>query len=163
VHEVHIDLKVNDKPLSLMVPANVTLLELLRERLHLTGAKPGCGQGDCGSCVVLLDGQPVNSCLVLAAQASGHEVRTVEGLSEGGQMHPLQKAFIEEWAAQCGYCTPGMLMSAVALLEENAHPSRDEIKEALSGNLCRCTGYLAIIRAVEKATQSRTPPDASRG
>jgi carbon-monoxide dehydrogenase small subunit len=152
VHEVHIDVKVNDNPVSLTVPTNMTLLELLRERLHLTGAKPGCEQGDCGSCVVLLDGQPINSCLVLAAQASGHEIRTVEGLQGEGGLHPLQQAFVEEWALQCGYCAPGFLMSAVALVESNSTPSVDEIREAISGNLCRCTGYQSIVRAVQKAT-----------
>jgi carbon-monoxide dehydrogenase small subunit len=152
VHEVHIEVKVNDRPVSLTVPANMTLLELLRERLHLTGAKPGCEQGDCGACVVLMDGQAVNSCLVLAAHASGHEIRTVEGLQGEGGLHPLQQAFLEGWALQCGYCTPGFLMSAVALVEGNPKPSVEEIKEAISGNLCRCTGYQSIIRAVQKAT-----------
>jgi aerobic-type carbon monoxide dehydrogenase small subunit (CoxS/CutS family) len=151
VHEVRVELKVNETTVSLSAPAKTTLLELLRERLELTGAKPGCEQGDCGSCVVLMDGMPVNSCLVLAAQASGHEIRTVEGLEGEDALHPLQQAFVDEWALQCGYCTPGVLMSAVALLESNPEPSDDEIKEAISGNLCRCTGYQSIVRAIQKA------------
>jgi carbon-monoxide dehydrogenase small subunit len=148
-HVVH--LTVNGRAVSLLVPASMTLLELLRERLALTGAKPGCQRGDCGACVVLLDGQPVNSCLVLAVQADGCEIRTVEGLADGENLHPLQQAFVEEWAAQCGYCTPGVLMSAVALLEANPDPSVAEIREGISGNLCRCTGYEAIVRAIQKA------------
>jgi aerobic-type carbon monoxide dehydrogenase small subunit (CoxS/CutS family) len=151
VYEVRVELTVNETDVSLSVPANMTLLELLRERLELTGAKPGCEQGDCGSCVVLIDGMPVNSCLVLAAQASGHEIRTVEGLEGEDALHPLQQAFVDEWALQCGYCTPGVLMSAVALLESNPEPSDDEIKEAISGNLCRCTGYQSVVRAIRKA------------
>ncbi len=153
MYEVELALKVNGTEVSLRVPANTTLLDLLREHLGLTGAKRGCEQGDCGACVVLLDGEPVASCLVLAVQAEGHQVRTVEGLSQGAEMHPLQKAFVEEWAVQCGYCTSGMLMSAVALLEDNPNPSTEEVKEALSGNLCRCTGYQSIIRAVKKVTR----------
>jgi carbon-monoxide dehydrogenase small subunit len=152
MYEVDVALKVNGTEVTLSVAANTTLLELLRQHLALTGSKRGCEQGDCGACVVLLDGKPVASCLVLAAQADGREVRTVEGLGKGGEMHPLQKAFIEEWGAQCGYCTPGMLMSAVALLERSPSPSTDEIKEAISGNLCRCTGYQSIIRAIRRAT-----------
>jgi carbon-monoxide dehydrogenase small subunit len=151
VHEVRVELTVNETNVSLSVPANMTLLELLRERLELTGAKPGCEQGDCGSCVVLMDGMPVNSCLVLAAQASGHEIRTVEGLEGEDALHPLQQAFVDEWALQCGYCTPGVLMSAVALLESNPSPSDEEIKAAISGNLCRCTGYQSMVRAIQKA------------
>jgi carbon-monoxide dehydrogenase small subunit len=153
MNEVDLTLKVNGTEVALSVPAHTTLLNLLREHLGLTGAKRGCETGDCGACVVLLDGDPVASCLVLAVQADGHEVRTVEGLSQGGGMHPLQKAFTEEWAVQCGYCTSGMLMSAVALLESNPDPSTEEVKEALSGNLCRCTGYHSIIRAVKKAAR----------
>jgi len=151
VNERAIQLRVNGRPVSLTVPVHITLLELLREHLDLTGAKPGCGKGDCGSCVVLMDDKAVNSCLVLAVQADGCEVRTVEGLSEGRRLHPLQEAFVEEWAAQCGYCTPGVLMSAVALLETNSEPTDGEIREAISGNLCRCTGYEAIVRAIRKA------------
>jgi carbon-monoxide dehydrogenase small subunit len=153
VHEIDIGLSVNGTAMSLTVPAHMTLLELLRERLDLTGAKPGCEQGDCGSCVVLLDGMAVNSCLVLAAQACGHEIRTVEGLQDEEGLHPLQEAFAEEWALQCGYCTPGFLMSAVALLESNPEPTVDEIKEAISGNLCRCTGYQSVVRAIQKAVK----------
>jgi carbon-monoxide dehydrogenase small subunit len=152
VHEIDIQLRINGRLVSASAPPHMTLLELLRERLDLIGAKPGCQKGDCGSCVVLLDGKAVNSCLVLAVQADGGEVRTVEGLAEGENLHPLQEAFMDEWAAQCGYCTPGVLMSAVALLESNTNPSEDEIREAISGNLCRCTGYEAIVRAIQTAS-----------
>jgi carbon-monoxide dehydrogenase small subunit len=127
------------------------LLEVLREDAGLTGTKHGCEQGECGLCTVLIDGLPQFSCLTLAIEAEGCEIRTVEGLARGGELHPLQQAYVETGASQCGYCSPGMLMSALALLEQNPAPTRDEIREALAGNLCRCTGYLAIIDAVELA------------
>ncbi|WP_062284418.1 (2Fe-2S)-binding protein [Neomoorella mulderi] len=147
-----IKLKVNGQEYQVEVPADITLLELLREYLSLTGTKEGCGKGECGACTVLMDGQAVNSCLVPAAKAEGSEVLTIEGLaSPDGRLHPLQEAFISEGAVQCGFCTPGMIMSAKALLDQNPHPTREEIKVALSGNLCRCTGYAKIITAVEKA------------
>jgi carbon-monoxide dehydrogenase small subunit len=154
VQEIDIELTLNGATVSVSAPPHMTLLELLRERLGLTGAKPGCEQGDCGSCVVLLDGKAVNSCLVLAVQACDHEIRTVEGLQGEEGLHPLQEAFAEEWAFQCGYCTPGFLMSAVALLESNPRPTVDEIREAISGNLCRCTGYQPIVRAIQKAADA---------
>ncbi|QGP91191.1 Nicotinate dehydrogenase small FeS subunit [Neomoorella glycerini] len=145
-------LKVNGQEYQVEAPADITLLELLRENLGLTGTKEGCGKGECGACTVILDGQAVNSCLVPAAKAEGSEVLTIEGLAPpGGQLHPLQEAFISEGAVQCGFCTPGMIMSAKALLDQNPRPTREEIKVALSGNLCRCTGYAKIITAVEKA------------
>src|SRR5713226_3500335 len=128
-----------------------TLLEVLREDLGHTGTKHGCELGECGACAVLLDGKPVLSCLVLALECSGRQVLTVEGLSSDGRLHPLQDAFADLGAAQCGYCTPGILVTAKALLDANTHPSRDQTREALSGNLCRCTGYLQIFEAVEAA------------
>ena len=128
-----------------------TLLEVLREDLGHTGTKHGCELGECGACAVLLDGKPVLSCLLLVLQCSGREILTVEGLSGDGRLHPLQDAFADLGAAQCGYCTPGILVTAKALLDANPHPKRDQIREALSGNLCRCTGYLQIFEAVEAA------------
>jgi aerobic-type carbon monoxide dehydrogenase small subunit (CoxS/CutS family) len=145
-----------------------TLLEVLREDLGHTGTKHGCELGECGACAVVLDGQPVLSCLVLALECGGSQVLTVEGLSSDGRLHPLQDAFADLGAAQCGYCTPGILLTAKALLDDNPRPSRDEIREALAGNLCRCTGYLQIFEAVEaaivKIAESRkgAAPDAGR-
>ncbi len=130
---------------------NRTLLQVLREDLGLTGAKEGCGKGDCGACVVLMDGQAVNACLVLAPQADGAAILTVEGLAEGEELHPLQRQFVEKWAFQCGYCTPGMLMACYALLLENPNPGPEEVRAAIAGNLCRCTGYLPIVQAVTAA------------
>ncbi|WP_406676759.1 (2Fe-2S)-binding protein [Moorella sp. ACPs] len=145
-------LKVNGQEYQVEAPADITLLELLRENLGLTGTKEGCGKGECGACTVLMDGLAVDSCLLPAAKADGSEILTIEGLaSPQGRLHPLQEAFISEGAVQCGFCTPGMIMSAKALLDQNPHPTREEIKIALSGNLCRCTGYAKIISAVEKA------------
>jgi carbon-monoxide dehydrogenase small subunit len=137
-----------------------TLLEVLREDLGLTGTKHGCELGECGTCTVLLDGQPVLSCLVLGLACDGAEVRTVEGLADGPRLHPLQETFADLGAAQCGYCTPGFLLASEALLAANARPSRDEIKEALAGNLCRCTGYLKIYEAVELAAAKVRGDDA---
>src|SRR5437867_10556482 len=144
-------LRVNGETHEVAVPVHKTLLEVLREDAGLTGTKHGCELGECGTCTVLLDGQPVLSCLVLGLACAGHRVTTVEGLATGGTLHPLQDAFAELGAAQCGYCTPAFLLAADALLAANAHPSRDTIKQALSGNLCRCTGYLKIYEAVELA------------
>ena len=127
------------------------LLEVLREELHLYGTKEGCGNGNCGACSVIVDGRVANSCLILAVQVDGKEVLTVEGLASGTELHPLQKAFLEEAALQCGFCTPGFLMAAKALLDENPSPSEEEIRRWLAGNLCRCTGYDKIVRAVQKA------------
>lgn len=146
-------LRVNGDERECAVTAGTTLLEALRYRLGLTGSKQGCDKGDCGACTVLLDGRPVLSCITLALAAEGHEVRTVEGLAERGRPHALQDAFDVTGGAQCGFCTPGMLMSAVALLERNPEPTRGEISHALSGNLCRCTGYTKILEAVELAAR----------
>ena len=132
-----------------------TLLEVLREDLGLTGTKHGCEVGECGTCAVLVDGRPALSCLLLPLEMQGREITTVEGLADRGRMHPLQDAFVELSAAQCGYCTPGILLVAKALLEENPHPSRQEIEEALGGNLCRCTGYLKIFEAIELAAERK--------
>jgi aerobic-type carbon monoxide dehydrogenase small subunit (CoxS/CutS family) len=149
-------LRVNGEPHTVAAEPHHTLLEVLREELQLTGTKHGCELGECGACTVLIDGVPILSCLTLPGQlAEGAEVTTVEGLARGGLLHPLQTAFAEEGAAQCGYCTPGMLMAAKALLDGNPRPSRDEIAQAISGNLCRCTGYTAIYEAVEKAAKAR--------
>jgi len=150
-----IDVVVNGHLERVTVAASMTLLELLRDVLHLTGTKEGCGIGECGACTVLLDGQPVTSCLVLAVEADGHEVRTIEGEATDGELSELQRAFIDAGAVQCGFCTPGMIMSARALLERNPAPSDEDIVEAMAGNLCRCTGYEAILHAVRLAAQRR--------
>jgi carbon-monoxide dehydrogenase small subunit len=152
-------LNVNGESLELAVAPHHTLLEVLREEAGLTGTKHGCEQGECGLCTVLVDGLPQFSCLTLALEAQGTEIRTVEGLARGGELHPLQQAYVETGASQCGYCSPGMLMSALALIERNPSPTRDEIREALAGNLCRCTGYLAILDAVELAAARMRIPD----
>ena len=142
---------VNREPVDVLCDGYKTLLEVLREDLQLTGTKHGCELGECGACAVLVDGLPVLSCLALAVESSGREITTVEGLATGGTLHPLQEAFADLGSAQCGYCTPGMLMTAKALLDEEPQASRERIREALSGNLCRCTGYLQIVEAVEEA------------
>ncbi len=147
--EVHIT--VNGDDYHLLVDSQRTLLEVIRDEIGLTGTKNGCGQGECGACTVLLDGAPVNSCLVLALEADGRDVLTIEGLGTGDKLHPVQEAFVELGAIQCGFCTPGMVLSAKALLDHNPDPSRDEILQGLKGNLCRCTGYVKIIEAVEAA------------
>src|SRR5689334_18634697 len=153
VEQAHLRLHVNGEPVEVAFAPHKTLLEVLREDLRLTGTKHGCELGECGTCTVLIDGRPELSCLVLGLECEGRKIMTVEGLQEGPDPHPLQLAFAELGAAQCGYCTPGILCAARALLEEKPCPTRDEIREALSGNLCRCTGYLKIFEAVELAAR----------
>ncbi len=156
-----IRLTVNGEPLEAAVAQNQTLVQFLREDLGLTGTKHGCGLGDCGACTVILDGKAVNSCLVLAIQANGSEVLTIEGLAENGKLHPLQQAFVDKGAIQCGFCTPGMILSAKALLEEKPNPTELEIRTALSGNLCRCTGYQKIVEAIDESAKVMTGREES--
>ena len=150
-----INIQINGTAHALDVPPMKRLLDVLREDLHLTGTKEGCGEGECGACSVIVDGEVINSCLVPVCQVSGSTILTVEGLARDGRLDPLQQAFLECGGAQCGICTPGMLVAARALLDETPRPSRDEIKEAIAGNLCRCTGYVKIIDAIQQAA-SRT-------
>ncbi len=149
------NLTVNGRRHCIEVAPDRSLLDVLRDDLGFTGTKKGCDAGDCGACTVLLDGEPVNACLVLAGQSDGREVLTIEGVATDGRLHPLQEAFIAHGAVQCGFCTPGMVLSAVALLDETPHPSRAEIQEAIAGNLCRCTGYVQIIDAIEAAAREQ--------
>jgi carbon-monoxide dehydrogenase small subunit len=153
VHSITVTVNGAKEPVE--VPSNMTLLRMLREKLGLTGTKNGCSAGECGACTVLLNGQPVNSCLVLAVEADGAEVTTVEGLGSDGQLDVIQQAFIDEGAVQCGFCTPGMLISARALLDRSPNPGEAEIREALVGNLCRCTGYKPIIEAVQRGAKTQ--------
>jgi len=148
-----IQLTVNDEDYDLMVTPNRTLLEVLRNDLSLTGAKEGCGEGACGMCTVLLDGQPVRSCLTLAVEAQGKAITTIEGLAEGNKLHPIQQAFLEHGAIQCGFCSPGMILITKALLDENPHPTEQEAREVISGNVCRCTGYAKIVEAMLAAAE----------
>jgi aerobic-type carbon monoxide dehydrogenase small subunit (CoxS/CutS family) len=150
-NKAHIQLTLNGEPIEVAFAPHKTLLEVLREDLALTGTKHGCELGECGVCTVLIDGQSTLSCLFLGLDAEDREVTTIEGMADGGQLHPLQETFADLGAAQCGYCTPGFLLVAKELLEKNPRPQRDEIQEALAGNLCRCTGYLKIYEAVELA------------
>jgi len=149
--KAQLTLTVNGEARDLVVAVHKTLLEVLREDLGLTGTKHGCELGECGTCTVLVDGEPVLSCLALPVELQGRDIKTVEGMADGSRLHPLQQAFAELGAAQCGYCTPGILLTAEALLEDNPTPSRDEVRVALAGNLCRCTGYTKILDAVELA------------
>lgn len=149
--KVRLRLTVNGEPAEVLVDGYKTLLEALREDLQLTGTKHGCELGECGACAVLMNGEPVLSCLVLAVECDGSAVTTVEGLAQGGRLHPLQEAFADLGGSQCGYCTPGILVTAKALLDRNPQPTRHEVMDALAGNLCRCTGYLQIVEAVLKA------------
>jgi len=151
-----INLTINGDSYDILVEPRKTLLSVLRNTIGLTGGKESCSTGDCGACTVLLDGKPVTSCLVLAVSANGKEITTIEGLASGGELHPVQKAFIEKGAIQCGYCTPGMILTAKALLDENPNPTEEEIRRYLAGNLCRCTGYNKIVNAVAYAAQMLT-------
>jgi carbon-monoxide dehydrogenase small subunit len=146
------ELKVNGRKYEIYVEPWRTLLYVLREEIGLTGVKSGCEEGECGACTVLVDGKAVNSCLILALQGQGKEITTIEGIEGEKGLHPLQQAFVDHFAIQCGYCTPGMILSAKALLDVNPHPTEEEIREALSGNLCRCTGYIKIVEAVLSAS-----------
>jgi len=143
-----IELRVNGEIHEIVVEPRTTLLHVLREDLGLTGTKEGCNSGDCGACTVLIDNHPAVSCLTLAIEAQGKEILTIEGLDQQGRLHPLQQAFIDHYAVQCGFCTPGMILSAKALLDRNSHPTEEEVREAISGNLCRCTGYVKIVEAI---------------
>jgi carbon-monoxide dehydrogenase small subunit len=145
-----IKLKVNGQEAEILVEPRDTLLDVLRYNLGLTGTKEGCGNGNCGSCTVLLDGKAIDSCLMFAIEAEGYEISTIEGLAKEGKLHPLQQAFIDEGAIQCGFCTPGFVMSAKALLDSNPNPTENEIRQTVAGNLCRCTGYDKIVRAILK-------------
>jgi carbon-monoxide dehydrogenase small subunit len=151
LHQV--GLTVNGTLYEVSVQPWESLLEVIRDRLGLTGTKEGCGLGECGACTVIMDGKTVNSCLVLAVEADGKQITTIEGLADGEKLHPIQEAFIEHGGLQCGFCTPGMIMSAKALLGENPNPSEEEIRRAIAGNLCRCTGYTKIIESISSAAQ----------
>jgi carbon-monoxide dehydrogenase small subunit len=149
-----IRMKLNDEQIEALVQENCTLLDFLRNQLGATGTKKGCEEGECGACTVLINGVPMNSCLMLAVEADGQEITTIEGIARNGELSPLQKAFIEKWGLQCGFCTPGMIMSATALLKENPSPTEFEIREAIAGNLCRCTGYAKIVEAISAAADA---------
>jgi carbon-monoxide dehydrogenase small subunit len=146
-------LTVNGTPYEVAIEPRQSLLQLLREELHLTGTKEGCSEGECGACTVLLDGKTVDSCLIFALEAQGREVTTIEGLAQGDQLYPVQKAFAEYGAVQCGFCTPGMILAAKALLDSNPHPTELEIRQGIAGNLCRCTGYVKIVEAIQAAAR----------
>jgi carbon-monoxide dehydrogenase small subunit len=146
-----VKLIVNEKEYELLIEPHKTLLDVLRDDLGLTGTKRGCDSGQCGACTVLLDGKPILSCITLACEVDGRKIQTIEGVAKDGELHPLQKAFLKHGAVQCGFCTPGMILSGLALLESNPAPTVEEIEKAISGNLCRCTGYLKIIEAIQHA------------
>lgn len=149
IKKCFITLTVNDETYEVATAPNRTLLEVLRDELHFTGAKEGCGEGVCGGCTVLIDGQPTRSCLTLAVAVQGKAITTIEGLAQGDRLHPVQEAFVAHHAIQCGFCSPGMILTAYALLKENPRPTEEEIRRALSGNTCRCTGYAKIVEAVQ--------------
>ena len=153
MNKLKINLTINNQKVEREIPANWRLVDLLRDGFGLTGCKEGCGVGECGACTVLLEGEAVTSCLIMAGQAQGKEVTTIDGITNGEKLHPLQKAFIEKGAVQCGYCTPGMILSSLALLRKNLEPTEEEIKIAISGNLCRCTGYKQIVDAIKLAAK----------
>ena len=148
-----ISFKLNGVDRDELVQDNITMVDFLRKQMHLTGTKRGCEEGECGACTILLDGRAVTSRTMLAVEADGHEVVTIEGLRKNGVLHPIQKEFIDKWALQCGFCTPGMIMSAVSLLNENPTPTEQEIRDGIAGNLCRCTGYVKIVEAIDAAAK----------
>jgi carbon-monoxide dehydrogenase small subunit len=152
---VVLDLVVNGESIQVLAPPHLTLLEVLREKLELTGAKEGCGEGACGSCTVLMDGRPIRSCLTLAVEAAGHPITTIEGLATEEGLHPVQEAFIQHGAIQCGFCTPGMILSAKALMDRNPQPAEADIREAIGANICRCTGYAKIVEAISSLSSNR--------
>jgi len=149
-----IRLIINEEGFDLLVEPNELLVDVLRNTFDLTGTKIGCGTGDCGACTVLVDDKPINSCLMLAIEADGKHILTIEGLAKEGELHPIQNAFIEEGAMQCGFCTPGMVLTAKALLDENPYPTEDEIRMGIAGNICRCTGYTKIVKAIQKVSKN---------
>lgn len=148
-----IEFNLNGENVQALTDENETFLDFIRNTMGLTGTKKGCEEGECGACTILMDGKPVNSCLLLAMEVNGHEIITIEGLASNGKLHPIQQAFIDKWALQCGYCTPGMIMSAKALLDHNPHPTEKEIRDAIAGNLCRCTGYAKIVEAIDSVAK----------
>ena len=150
---VTITTTVNGERFTRSVPVNMTLVEFIRDELHLNGTKEGCDEGECGACTILFDGHPFNSCLVLAAEADGHEITTIEGMAHDGRLHPIQAAFLEVGAVQCGYCTPGMILSAKAVLDEFPDPTEAQIRTGIEGNICRCTGYNRIVSAIQLAAK----------
>lgn len=151
MHIIH--MKLNGEPIEALVQDNRSMLDFLRKNMGLTGTKKGCEEGECGACTILVNDAPMNSCLMLAVEADGQEIMTIEGVSKNGELNPVQKAFIEKWALQCGFCTPGMIMSAIALLNTNPNPTEYEIRDAIAGNLCRCTGYAKIVEAISAAAE----------
>ncbi len=152
MHIIH--MKLNGEPVEALVQDNRTMLDFLRYNMQLTGTKKGCEEGECGACTILVNGVPTNSCLMLAVEADGQEITTIEGVAKNGQLSPVQKAFIDKWALQCGFCTPGMILSAMALLNTNRKPTEHEIRDAIAGNLCRCTGYAKIVEAISAAAEA---------
>ncbi len=151
--KIAVTLKVNGEEKELLIKEDALLIDVLRDEIHYTGTKRGCGEGECGTCTVIIDGRPVNSCLILAALVQGKEITTIEGIGTPENLHPIQQAFVNEGAIQCGFCTPGMVMSTKALLDSEKNPDEQQIRKALSGNLCRCTGYVKIVKAVKKAAE----------
>jgi carbon-monoxide dehydrogenase small subunit len=163
VNKLTIELTINGKKRKVETTPSTRLLDLIRDDLHLTGTKEGCGKGECGACTVIMNGELVTSCLILAPQADGAVITTIEGVGDGENLDPVQEAFIETGAVQCGFCTPGMILAAKKLLEENPHPTEEEIKRGISGNLCRCTGYQKIIDAIKLAANRLSTRDGGRG
>lgn len=144
---------LNGEPVEALAPINMTMVDFLRKDLHLTGTKRGCEEGECGACTILLDGRAVPSCIMLAVEANGHEITTIEGVKKNGVLHPVQQEFMDKWALQCGFCTPGMILSALSLLNEKPNPTEEEIRDGIAGNLCRCTGYAKIVEAIDCAAK----------